>query len=145
MNKNSGESWEKAAWRGGKNIKDVLSAPPVVLCGDWEEKRRLFCFFIFVKERERSIGRRMTEKAQQILNKMRENDRKRRALSRLSDPKHRTRLLDAFNKSTLDDGATPVGNSEMNVLKEMNDLEQDHERYIDSLRASKLGLSGIGD
>ena len=41
---------------------------------------------------------RMTEKAMKIMKRMREKDRKGRAISRLSDPKHRNRLLGALAK-----------------------------------------------
>lgn len=50
----------------------------------------------------------------------------RRILALLKDPKHRNRLLDSLNKSTLDEGAAPIGkgDQEMKVLKEMNELQE---------------------
>jgi hypothetical protein len=59
----------------------------------------------------------------------------------LNNPRHRERLLESFNKSTLDDGAAPIGDGEMTILRDMESLDQEHEQYMDSLRASRLGIS----
>ena len=52
----------------------------------------------------------------------------RRILALLNDPRHRTRLLDSLNKSTLDD-VGPVGGDKgekfLSELNEMQDLERD--------------------
>jgi uncharacterized protein YfeS len=52
----------------------------------------------------------------------------RRILALLNDPRHRTRLLDSLNKSTLDD-AGPVGGDKgekfLSELNEMADSERD--------------------
>ncbi len=49
----------------------------------------------------------------------------KRMLALLNTPKQRNRLLDSLNKSTLDEGAAPVGerDQEMKVLNEMNELQ----------------------
>jgi hypothetical protein len=53
----------------------------------------------------------------------------RRILALLNDPRRRTRVLDSFNKSTLDEGAVPVGGDKgekfLSELNEMADLESD--------------------
>jgi hypothetical protein len=53
----------------------------------------------------------------------------RRILALLNDPKRRTRVLDSFNKSTLDEGAGPVGGykgekflGELNEMAEMESM-----------------------
>jgi hypothetical protein len=51
----------------------------------------------------------------------------RRILALLNDPRHRSRLLDSLNKSTLDDVGPVGGDQEIKVLKELNDM-QDLER-----------------
>ena len=47
-------------------------------------------------------------------------------LAKLKDEAFRAKLLESFNKSTLDEGAEPVkrNDQEMKVLKEMNELEE---------------------
>ena len=57
----------------------------------------------------------------------------RRILALLNDPRHRTRLLDSLNKSTLDDVGPVGGDQSMAVLKDMNELEVDHEDFVKSL------------
>ena len=49
----------------------------------------------------------------------------KRILALLNDPKHRARLLEALDQSTLDEGGNSVskGDQEMKVLKEMNELQ----------------------
>jgi uncharacterized protein YfeS len=52
----------------------------------------------------------------------------RRILALLNDPRRRTRVLDSFNRSTLDD-VGPVGGDKgekfLSELNEMTDLESD--------------------
>jgi hypothetical protein len=55
----------------------------------------------------------------------------RRILALLNDPRHRTRLLDSLNRSTLDDVGPVGGDQEIKFLKELNemaDLERDAGR-----------------
>ena len=40
------------------------------------------------------------------------------------------RLLDSLNKSTLDEGAAPLGDGEMTLLKDIESLEQEHDQYM---------------
>jgi hypothetical protein len=51
-------------------------------------------------------------------------DKARRILALLKHPKHRERLMQSINRSTLDEGAEPVAgkDQEMKVLNEMNEL-----------------------
>jgi hypothetical protein len=58
----------------------------------------------------------------------------RKILQFLKDPKHRNHMLDSLNRSTLDDGAAPVGNGEMTILKDMESLDQEHEQHIQDLK-----------
>jgi hypothetical protein len=55
----------------------------------------------------------MTNKAKTILQKM----NKRQAMKQLANPKARTRVLDQFNRSTLDVVAPVGGNQEIKVLR----------------------------
>jgi hypothetical protein len=57
----------------------------------------------------------------------------RRILALLNDPRHRTQLLVSLNKSTLDDVGPVGGDQSMAVLKDMNELEMDHEEFVKSL------------
>jgi len=57
----------------------------------------------------------------------------RRILALLNDPRHRTRLLDSLNKSTLDDVGPAGGDKSMAVLKDINELESDNEEFVKSL------------
>jgi hypothetical protein len=59
----------------------------------------------------------------------------KRILALLNDAKHRNRLLDAFNKSTLDEGAAPIGNGEMTILKDMESLDQEHDQHMQDLKS----------
>jgi hypothetical protein len=51
--------------------------------------------------------------------------------------RQRERLLESLNKDTAPEGS-PVsgGNQEMTVLKEMNAFEDDHEKFMDSLKGA---------
>ena len=59
----------------------------------------------------------------------------KRILSLLNDPRHRKRLTETLNRSTLDDGAAPLGNGEMTILKDMQCLDQEHDQYIQDLKS----------
>jgi hypothetical protein len=63
----------------------------------------------------------------------------KRILALLNDPKHRNRLLDSLNKSTLDDGAAPLGKGEMTILKDMESLDQQHDQYLQDLKSGGQG------
>jgi hypothetical protein len=58
----------------------------------------------------------------------------KRILALLNDPKHRNHMLDSLNKSTLDDGAAPVSTGEMTILKDMDSLDQEHDRHMQDLK-----------
>ena len=58
----------------------------------------------------------------------------KRILALLNDPRHRKQLTDTLNKSTLDDGAAPLGNAEMTILKDMECLDQEHDQYMQDLK-----------
>jgi hypothetical protein len=59
----------------------------------------------------------------------------KRILKRLNDPTHRTKMLDKLNQDNLPEAAPITNNGqEMTVLKDMNDLANDHEAYMESLR-----------
>jgi hypothetical protein len=57
----------------------------------------------------------------------------RKILALLNDPRHRSRLLDSLNKSTLDDVGPVGGDQSMAVLNDMNEVEVDHEEFLKSL------------
>ena len=56
-------------------------------------------------------------------------------LALLNDPRHRNRLLDSLNKSTLDEGAAPLGKGEMTILKDMESLDNEHDQYMQELKS----------
>ena len=64
----------------------------------------------------------MTEKAEQIMNRMRENER-RRALARLKDPQRLSNTLESMNRMDQDPPAQVAKDQEMRVLREMNELQ----------------------
>lgn len=59
------------------------------------------------------------------MNTMKEKERRRR-LARLTNPRHRDRLLDSLNRSTLHEGAARVGggDKEFKILTETNELQE---------------------
>jgi hypothetical protein len=59
----------------------------------------------------------------------------RRILALLNDPRQKNRLMEAFNRSTLDEGAAPVGKGEMTILKDMESLDQQHDQYMQELKS----------
>ena len=60
----------------------------------------------------------MTYKAKTILQKM----NKRKAMNRLANPKARNRILDEFNRSTLDDVGPVGGDKGEKFLRELNEM-----------------------
>jgi hypothetical protein len=64
----------------------------------------------------------MTDKAARILQKMKRRDRKK-ASKLFRSPKARGRVLDEFNRSTLDDVSPVGGDQEIKVLKELNEMQ----------------------
>ena len=59
----------------------------------------------------------------------------KRILALLNDPKHRARLMTGVNRADQDQPAqVGGGDQEMTILKEMNAFEDDHERFMDSLK-----------
>ena len=59
----------------------------------------------------------------------------KRILALLNDPKHRNRLLESVNKSTLNEGNAPVGNGEMTILKDMASFDQEHDQHMQDLKS----------
>jgi hypothetical protein len=59
----------------------------------------------------------------------------KRILALLNDPRHRKRLTETLNKSTLDDGAAPPGNGEMTILKDIEGFDQEHDQYMEGLKS----------
>ena len=67
----------------------------------------------------------MTQKAQQIINRIREKDHRMRVLARLNDPRHRNHLIGDINLLDQDETArVGGGDQEMRVLNEMNELQR---------------------
>ena len=62
------------------------------------------------------------------------SNKAKRILALLNDPRHRKRLTDTLNMSTLDEGAAPLGNGEMTILKDMESLDREHDQYIQDLK-----------
>ena len=54
----------------------------------------------------------------------------------LNDPRHKNRLVGDMNLMDLDMPARVGGDKEMKVLTEMNSLENDHERFMNSLKGA---------
>jgi len=48
------------------------------------------------------------------------------------NPRARDRILDEFNRSTLDDVGPVGGDQGMAILKDMNDLEVGHDEFVKS-------------
>lgn len=78
----------------------------------------------------------MTEKAEKILNYLKRQDGKAKLWRLFRSPGRMDRILEEFNKSTLDD-VSPLGQDRgMSVLKDMNALEADHDEFVKSLAPS---------
>ena len=61
----------------------------------------------------------------------------KRILALLNNKKHRVLLLESLNKDTAPEGA-PVtgGDKEAKFRREINSLDDDHERFMDSLKGA---------
>jgi hypothetical protein len=58
----------------------------------------------------------------------------KRILALLNNPQHRQRLMNSANRVDQDD-VGPVGkDDEWKVLGEMNELEEEHGKYMDGLK-----------
>jgi len=57
----------------------------------------------------------------------------KRILALLNDPGQKKRFLEALNRDTMD-AAAPVGNGEMTILKDMNELADEHEQHMQDLK-----------
>jgi hypothetical protein len=69
---------------------------------------------------------------------MKMSSKAKRILALLNDPTHRNRPMEGFNKTALDDGAAPMGNGEMTILKDMESLDQEHEQDMQDLKSGGL-------
>jgi hypothetical protein len=85
-----------------------------------------FLFFSRGESRnEESLMKEMTQKAQNILNQMREKGRKRRVLGRLNDPLRRLSTMDSINRMDQDESSrVGGGDQEMKVLKDIYELQE---------------------
>ncbi len=60
----------------------------------------------------------------------------KRILALLNDPKHRARMMTGVNRADQDEPAQVGKDQEMKVLNEINAFEDDHERFMDSLKGA---------
>jgi hypothetical protein len=60
-------------------------------------------------------------------------DKARRILALLHDPKRRAKVMDDFNDANPPSGPS-TSQQGMSILKDINEFEDDHERYMDLLR-----------
>jgi hypothetical protein len=84
----------------------------------------------------------MSDKAEHILNKMKRRDRKglKRWSALQSNPKRRDQILENLNNDQMDHvGPVATGNKQDKFLKEMNEMEEEHDQFMDSLRNSRMG------
>jgi hypothetical protein len=82
-----------------------------------------------VKTREMKEESNRTDRAQAVMNRL-------KLIGLFQKPKTRDKVLDDFNRSTLD-AAGPVGGEEgTRVLQDMNDLEAGHDEFLKSLAKS---------
>ena len=58
----------------------------------------------------------------------------KRILALLANQKHRNYLVGEINRADQDEPSKVGGNQEMTILKEMNEFEDDHEKFMDSLK-----------
>jgi len=59
----------------------------------------------------------------------------KRILALLDDQKCGNPLVESLNGDTLNDGAAPVGKSEMTILRGMESLDQEHDQYMRDLKS----------
>lgn len=59
----------------------------------------------------------------------------KRILALLTDPKQRARMLERMNKDNAPEGS-PIsgGPQEMTILKDMNAMDEAHDKFMDSLK-----------
>jgi hypothetical protein len=59
----------------------------------------------------------------------------KRILALLTDPKQRARMLERINKDNAPEGS-PIsgGPQEMTILKDMNEMDEAHDTFMDSLK-----------
>lgn len=64
----------------------------------------------------------------------------RRILALMNDPKYRGILLDKLNKDNAPEGS-PIsgGQQEMTILKDMNEMDEAHDTFMDSLKGVTEG------
>jgi hypothetical protein len=64
----------------------------------------------------------------------------KRILVLLNDPKHRNHMMNSLNNNTLDNGAAPLGNGEMILLKDMEEAQdQEHDQHMQDLKGGGRG------
>ena len=56
-----------------------------------------------------------------------------RILALLSDARQRSKLMESINKCNMDEGAAPIGNGEMTMLKDMESLDREHDQHIENI------------
>lgn len=60
-------------------------------------------------------------------------DKAKRLLALIQDPKRRTKAMDEFNDANPPSG--PSSSSQgMTILKDINQFEDDHDKFMDSLK-----------
>ena len=59
----------------------------------------------------------------------------KRILALLTDPKQRARMVERINKDNAPEGS-PIsgGPKEMTILKDMNEMDEAHDTFMDSLK-----------
>ena len=59
----------------------------------------------------------------------------KRILALMNDPKQRARMLERMNKDNAPEGSPISGEpQEMTILKDMNEMDDAHDTYMDSLK-----------
>jgi len=71
----------------------------------------------------------MTQKAQSILRKLKEQER-RKVLRRMQRPEVRDQNFLALNEDTLDTTSRVGGDQEMKILRDMNEFNDQHEQVL---------------
>ncbi len=63
----------------------------------------------------------------------------KRILALLNDPRQRQRLIDELNKQHAPEGYPVSGNGqEMTILKDMNEFDDSHDAFMDSLKGMDI-------
>jgi len=119
-------------------LLEAVESPPV-MC--WSKVENIQKPLGSKEQTDRKRRKIMTDKAKMVLNDLDRRDRKggkRWTPYGLNDAKTRNLVLGELNASTMDDVGPVGGDQGMTVLKDMNDIESEHDTSFDELKIRRV-------